>query len=200
MRIHPVLAALRKHRIATVLIALQIALACAVFCNACFLIAQRLHAMHIDSGLDEARLGVIAISGYDSERATDINARVLDALRHVSGVRDAGVVSAVPFGDTAIRAGAMLDESRQASAGVIDFYVGDRQASSAFGLRLVAGRMPSPDEYGVVGQFVPPNAPVLITRNRVSSDQKVWPTGSRPGQKCSASTRVISTGAFGGTN
>lgn len=179
MHIHPVLAALRRHRTASILIALQIALACAVFCNACFLIAQRVHAIRIDSGVDEARLGVITMSGYDSARAADLNARVLDALRHVPGVRGAGVTSAVPFGDTAIRAGAMLDESRQTSVGVVDFYVADREATNAFGLRLVAGRMPSPDEYGDTGEFVPANAPVLITRVLAA---QFWPGRNPVGQ------------------
>jgi putative ABC transport system permease protein len=179
MHLHPVLAALRKHRIASILIALQIALACAVFCNACFLIAQRVQAIRIDSGVDEARLGVITVSGYDNARAVDLNARILDAIRHVPGVHAAGVTSAVPFGDTAIRAGAMLDDNEQTSVGVIDFYVGDRQVPDAFGLRLVAGRMPSPDEYGAVGAFVPANAPVLITRVLAAH---FWPDRNPVGQ------------------
>ena len=51
MEIQPILAALRKHRLATLLIALEIALACAVLCNACFLIANRMDAMRVNSGV-----------------------------------------------------------------------------------------------------------------------------------------------------
>lgn len=52
MQIQPILAALRRHRLATLLIALEIALACAVLCNACFLIANRIALIHLDSGVD----------------------------------------------------------------------------------------------------------------------------------------------------
>lgn len=164
MQIHLILAALRKHRIATVLIALQIALACAVFCNACFLIAQRVKAMQLDSGVDEPSLGIVRVTGFDAKNAVDVNARVMGAIRGVAGVKDVGVVSAVPFGDSPIRAGTSLDEAQQQFGGVIDFYAGDPHAGSALGLRLVAGRMPSPDEYTAVNQFVPAHPPVLITR------------------------------------
>jgi putative ABC transport system permease protein len=164
MQVHLVLIALRKHRIATFLIALQISLACAVLCNACFLIVQRAHDMRINSGVNESDLGLIKLSGVNASRAVDLNARVIDSIRHVAGVKDAGVVSSVPFGDSAIRAGVFLDDARQSSVGVVDFYLGDTHATGALGMRLVAGRLPSADEYTPVAQFVPLNAPVLITR------------------------------------
>lgn len=164
MQIHLILAALKKHRIATVLIALQIALACAVFCNACFLIAQRMKTMQLDSGVSEASLGVIRVTGFDAKNAIDVNARVREAIRQVSGVKDVGVISAVPFGDSPIRAGASLDEAQQQFGGVIDFYAGDSHVGTSLGMHLVQGRMPSTDEYTAVNQFVPSHPPVLITR------------------------------------
>ncbi|MGH8115432.1 MAG: hypothetical protein ACREPS_10345, partial [Rhodanobacteraceae bacterium] len=75
MQIQPILTALRKHKLATVLIALEIALACAVLCNACFLIASRLSAMNINSGVDENSLGFIALQGFDPKDANDLDAR-----------------------------------------------------------------------------------------------------------------------------
>ncbi|MGH8212002.1 MAG: ABC transporter permease, partial [Rhodanobacteraceae bacterium] len=42
MTLHPILAALRRHKAGVVLIALQIALTLAIVCNAIFIIGQRI--------------------------------------------------------------------------------------------------------------------------------------------------------------
>ena len=176
MQVQPILAALRKHRIATVLIALEIALACAVLCNACFLIVQRVQAMHVVSGVDEAALGTIKLDGFTPEQAADLNARVLSALRGVAGVQAATVVSAVPFSEHAGRAGVFLDGDKAQFGGVVEFYLASPGTAEAFGLHLVAGRFPTQDEYAPVGNFVPKNPPVLITR---ALAEHFWP-GENP--------------------
>src|SRR3546814_16158562 len=81
MHIRPILSALSRHRASALLIALEIALACAVLCNACFLIIQRLDSMRIDSGVDEASLAVVRLDGYADQPANDLTARVLAGLR-----------------------------------------------------------------------------------------------------------------------
>lgn len=45
MQIQPILAALRRHRLAVFLIAMEIALACAILCNALFLVFNRIDMM-----------------------------------------------------------------------------------------------------------------------------------------------------------
>ncbi|MCC4595944.1 FtsX-like permease family protein [Xanthomonas campestris pv. phormiicola] len=180
MQIRIVLSALRKHRIATVLIALEISLACAVFCNACFLISQRLQAMRIDSGVDEAALGTVKLSGFDPQLASDLNARVVAALRGISAVKTVSVVNAVPFGEPGARAGVTLDQEQQHFGGVIDFYVGDASAIQAFGLRLLSGRLPASEEYTPVAQYVPSNPPVLITQKLA---EHLWPGQNPIGQR-----------------
>lgn len=164
MQIRYIVAALRKHPVATFLIALQISLATAVLCNASFLVVQRFQSMRIDTGVDEAALGAIKLSGFEPEQANDLNARVVDAVRGVAGVQAVSVVDMVPFGEATMRAGVALDAEQKRRGGVIDFYLGDANAPRAFGLRLVAGRLPFADEYAPVNQFVPSNAPMLITR------------------------------------
>ena len=94
LQIQPVLAALRKHRIATILIAIEIALACAVLCNACFLIMQRVQAIHVESGVDEDALGTIKLEGFDPHQANDLNARVIQGLRGLSGVQSVTAINA----------------------------------------------------------------------------------------------------------
>ena len=53
----PILATLRRHKITATLIVLEIALTCAIICNAVFLISQRLQRMDLPSGVAEHELG-----------------------------------------------------------------------------------------------------------------------------------------------
>lgn len=109
MQIYPILSALRFHRIATLLIALQIALACAVLCNACFMIITRVHMMHLESGVDESSLAVLSINGYEPDQSVDLNARMLAGLRSVPGIQSVSLINAVPFGVPVGTTGIFLD-------------------------------------------------------------------------------------------
>ena len=53
MSVRPILAALRRHKIAAFLIVLEIALAFAIVSNAVYLVMGRLQRMDIRSGIDE---------------------------------------------------------------------------------------------------------------------------------------------------
>ncbi|TAM58383.1 MAG: FtsX-like permease family protein [Rhodanobacter sp.] len=176
MQIQPVLAALGRHRLATVLIALEIALACAVLCNACFLIASRWQLTRINSGVDESSLAALKLTGYDDAKADDLNARVLSGLRMIPGMQSVSVINAVPFGEHAATAGITLDAAGQHFGAVVDFYVAGPGSFQALGLRLVAGRAPQADDYQPVHSFVPDDASVLVTR---ALAEHLWP-GSDP--------------------
>jgi putative ABC transport system permease protein len=176
MQIQPILAALHKHRLATVLISLEIALACAVLCNACFLIVHRIAQMHVISGVDEASLATVQLTGYDPAQAGDLNARVLAAMRAVSGVQSASLLGSIPFGAGQARAGISTDAAGQHVAGVVDFYLGGPGSFQALGLHLLAGRGPQADDYQPVASFVPQQASVQIPRVLA---EHLWP-GANP--------------------
>jgi len=171
MQIRPILSALRHHRLATVLIALEIALACAVLCNACFLIVTRVSTMEIHSGVDESALAQIKLD-CDDCNANDLNARVLSGLGKLPGVQSISVINAVPFGDHAGTAGITLDAAAQHSGGVVDFYVAGPGSFPALGLKLVAGALPRQDDYRPVDSFLPTDASVWVTRALVDH---LWP-------------------------
>src|SRR6185503_2637866 len=139
MQIRPILAALRKHRLATLLIALEIALACAVLCNACFMIANRLSAMRIDSGVDEAALATVQLTGYDASASADVDARARAALRAVPGVQSVTMLNSIPFGMRRGTAGIATDAAGQHFGGVIEFYVGAPGSFEALGAKVIAG-------------------------------------------------------------
>ncbi|GAB2557292.1 ABC transporter permease [Rhodanobacter koreensis] len=172
MQIKPILAALRRHRLASILIALEIALACAVLCNACFLIVSRVQQTQVDSGVDENALAALKLTGYDETRGVDLNARILSGLAKLPGVQSVSVINAVPFGDHAGTAGITTDPDGKRSGGVVDFYVGGPGSFKALGLQLVAGSEPQAGDYQPVKNFVPDNATVWVTR---ALAEHLWP-------------------------
>ncbi|MDE3210540.1 MAG: FtsX-like permease family protein [Pseudomonadota bacterium] len=177
MQIKPILAALRRHRLATLLIAMEIALACAVLCNACFLVARRWAMIHTNSGVDETSLAVLTINGFDPNQAGDVNARMVAGLQAIPGVQSATLINQVPFGPQAGAAGVSHDpNSFENLIGVVDFVLGGPGTFEALGLKLVAGRLPKPDDYQPATSFVPNDAQVLVTRALAAH---AWP-GENP--------------------
>jgi putative ABC transport system permease protein len=176
MQIQPVFAALRHHRLATILIALEIALACAVLCNACFLIASRLQITQVDSGVSESSLAAIKLTGYDPAKSADLNARVIAGLRTIPGMASVSVVNEVPFGEHAGTAGIALDAAGQKFGGVVEFYLGGPDSLKALGLQLIAGRAPQASDYQPLTDFLPQNANVLVSHTLA---EHLWP-GSDP--------------------
>ncbi|HWU76627.1 MAG TPA: FtsX-like permease family protein [Rhodanobacter sp.] len=172
MQIKPILAALRKHRLATLLIALEIALACAVLCNACFLIVSRVQQTRVHSGVDESVLAVLKLTGYDPANSVDLNARVLSGLAKIPGLQSAHVINAVPFGYHAGTAGISTDAEGKHRAGVVDFYLGDAGTFEALGLHLVAGSPPQAGDHQPIKGFLPGDANVWVTRTLA---EHLWP-------------------------
>jgi putative ABC transport system permease protein len=176
MQIRPILSALRKHRLATLLIALEIALACAVLCNACFMIANRMSAMHVESGVDENSLGTIQLNGYEPDQAVDLNARVLTGLRGIGGVQSVSLLNSIPFGERRGTAGLSLDAAGKHFGGVVEFYVGGPGSFQALGLKLTSGRSPVVDDFQPFSGLMPDTASVQVTR---ALAEHLWP-GQNP--------------------
>lgn len=172
MQIRPILCALSRHRLATLLIGLEIAFACAVLCNACFLIYNRMQLMHIHSGVDEASLAVVRLAGFEESQSVDLNARVLAGLRTIPGLQSVSVINAVPFGDRAGTAGITTEPTSKNANAVVDFYVGGPGSLQALGLRLIAGQTLQAEDYRPLNSFAPDDASVLITR---ALADHLWP-------------------------
>jgi putative ABC transport system permease protein len=158
------------------LIGLEIALACAVLCNACFLIANRLHGMNVQSGVDEASLASLKISGYEDSQSVDINARVTAGLRTIRGVQSISVLNSIPFGERRGSAGITTDVEGQHRGGVIEFYLGGPGGAEALGFHVIAGRALQAEDYQPFIGLFPSSAPVLMTRELA---EHLWP-GEEP--------------------
>src|SRR5690606_27781305 len=144
-----------RHRIASALIVLEIALACAVLCNAFFLVSNRVALTRIDSGVDENALGTIVLNGCDGCGNADLNARVLETLRAIPGVRAAGTVNTTPFGLRAGYAGTSLDREKEHWGGVLHFYMFDAAGIEALGLQPVQGKAFAADDFRPIATFMP---------------------------------------------
>ncbi|WP_201315514.1 FtsX-like permease family protein [Dyella sp. EPa41] len=173
----PILAALRRHRTATLLIALEIALACAVLCNACFLIASRIGLMQIESGVDESSLALIRLD-CDDCNSSDLNARVMAALRAVPGVQSVAAVNTLPFGERAGDNGVTID--REHYVAVPHFYLGGPGAAETLGLHLAEGQPFQPEDFRTGDVWVPADTPVWISRTLAD---KLWPGQSALGKE-----------------
>jgi len=180
MQFKPILAALRHHRLATLLIALEIALACAVLCNACFLIANRVALIHLHSGVDEASLATVQLNGYEDAKGVDLNARVLGALRGIPGMQSATLLNSIPFGARRGTIGITLDPEGKKFGGVVEFYTGGPGSLHALGVHVVSGRAPQDDDFHPFAQLIPEQASVQITR---SLARHLWPDADPLGKE-----------------
>ena len=97
MEIRPILASLRRHRIPATLIVLEIALACAVLCNAVFMIGQRIADIRWPNAIDEQGISMVTVNGTDPRLAASDIPRDLSALRGIAGVTAAAAATSMPL-------------------------------------------------------------------------------------------------------
>lgn len=172
MQIAPILAALKKHRMATFLIAMEIALACAVLCNALYLVTERVRLSHVQSGVDEDRLVAITLDGVTDDQAADLAPRLSQRLAQLPGVESVSVANATPFGPQAGEMGFRIDPNDPVFHLQGHFYLGDANFAKTLGLRLVSGRWFTLDDYAHVDGFLPKTSVVLVDADYAA---KLWP-------------------------
>jgi putative ABC transport system permease protein len=147
MHFFPILSTLRRHRTAAALIVLEIALTCAIVCNAIFLIRDRLARMDRPSGVAEDQIVRIQLTSIGTQdEAGALTAQDLPALRAIPGVKFAAATNMVPFGRSSWNTGVstMNDDVNSTSAGV---YMGTQDLIETFGVQIIAGRDFTPEEY-----------------------------------------------------
>ncbi|WP_114238692.1 ABC transporter permease [Dyella sp. C9] len=140
MEILPILSTLRRHKITAFLVIIEIALTCAIVCNAVFIINQRLDRMAMQSGIDEHRLLHIAVADIGASQDKKAHMQEdLAALRQVPGVTDVASVNQVPFGNSSWNSGIKLDPKQRISTLNATNYYGENIAQT-LGTQLIAGR------------------------------------------------------------
>lgn len=178
MEIRPILTALRRHKTAAALIVIEIALSCAIICNALFLINGRLERMDRVSGLDEQGIVRVQIAGIGrDDNAAALTKTDLAALRAIPGVKHASAVNQVTFGNSSWNSSVNLTQDQTHPTLNATVYLGDEQLLDTLGLSLVSGRRFTSDEFiewdALQGADSEGNIPaVIITRTMA---QKLFP-------------------------
>jgi len=186
---HPIVSALKHHKTTVVLVALEIALTCAIVTNALFLIGDRMAAMRMVTGVADNELVWVRTTGLDLGQDTKMGADTdadLAALRGVPGVESVAMANSLPLSRNFMSVSALRrpgDKKNEVNGGVVE-YAGTPGLLRTLGVKLSAGRDFLPQEYvpytpglivGPVSKAPPPTV-VIVTR---TTAEALWP-GENP--------------------
>jgi putative ABC transport system permease protein len=188
MELRPILSTLRRHKTTAWLLILEIALTCAIVCNAVFMINHRLQHMQMSTGIDEHALVQIQVA--EVAPLPDIYARAredLAVIRQVPGVQAATLVNQVPLGMSSSNSNIMLEPTQRQPTLNAGTYFGV-DLGPTMGLRLLAGRYLRPEEVldsDVVLKALADGdtkviAPVTVITQAMA--QRLWPGGEALGK------------------
>jgi putative ABC transport system permease protein len=182
MQILPILSTLRRHRTAATLIVVQVALTCAIICNAVFLISQRLQRMDRDTGIAEEEILRISLTGIGKDaNPSALTREDLGALAAIPGVRAAATVNHIPLGRSSWNSSINLEPHQMHQTIHAAMFFGTDDLVETLGVRIVAGRDFNPDEYVDFkeDQEAKPGT-AIVTR---SAADKLFPGKNPLGQK-----------------
>jgi putative ABC transport system permease protein len=147
MDILPIISTLRRHKLTSWLLILEIALTCAIVCNAVFLIGQRLQRMDMPSGVAEHELLQIQLA--DIVPPSNPYARAAEdmaLLRQLPGVQSVATSNQVPFGNSSSNANIRLDPAQQERTLNATTYFGENLVQT-LGTQLISGRDLQADDF-----------------------------------------------------
>jgi putative ABC transport system permease protein len=185
---HPIVSALKHHKTTVVLVALEIALTCAIVTNALFLIGDRLAAMRMVTGVADNALVWARTTGLDLGQDTKMGADTdadLAALRSMPGVESVARANSLPLSHNYMSVGAWRrpGDKKNEVDNVVE-YAGTPGVLHTLGIKLSAGRDFLPQEYVpytpglVIGpdSKAPPPTVVIVTHTLAG---QLWP-GENP--------------------
>jgi len=148
MEIRPILSTLARHKTAAALIVLEIALSCAIICNALFIVSQRMETLNLASGMDDDRLIEIGLSGIGQQTDADArSAEDLATLRAIPGVERVAITNQLPFQNGSWNTSLSLTPEQEVPTLNATQYMVSEGTLATMGLKLVAGRDFTTDEY-----------------------------------------------------
>ncbi|QCU72735.1 FtsX-like permease family protein [Luteimonas yindakuii] len=154
MELRPILSTLSRHKTAAALIVFEIALSCAIVCNALFLIAGRLERIDRPTGADEQHVVTVQARGLArDENANALTQTDLAALRAIPGVANATISVQMPFGNSNWNSSVRMTAEQRGETMSVSNYIADEHLIDTLGLKLVAGRNFTRDEVGDFGRM-----------------------------------------------
>ena len=184
MEIRPILSTLRRHKTAAALIVLEIALSCAIICNAVYLITQRLERMQRPTGMADTELVRINIAGIgEDENAAALSRQDVASLRGLPGVKAATAINHVPFDNSSWNSSVFLQPDQTMPSLGSSVYLGEDLVDT-LGLRIVEGRDFTPDEYVDWEALNETNSKVVVPSAILTRDvaRKLFPGESAVGK------------------
>ena len=182
MTLHPLLAALRRHKAGVVLIALQIALTLAIVCNAIFIIGSRIERIQRPSGLNESDLFMVSqqfvgAPNGDDQATTDKLDSLLQAdvatLRNLPDVQSVTPINSLPLANSTWSGGASTKPDEKNEPAHVAYYFGGKDLLKTLGVHLASGRDFTDVEYGNRA-FRAPNKPAVAIISQALAD-KLYP-------------------------
>ncbi|MGH8233914.1 MAG: ABC transporter permease, partial [Rhodanobacteraceae bacterium] len=189
MTLHPLIAALRKHKAGVVLIALQIALTLAIVCNAIFIIGQRIDRIQRPTGMNEKNLFMVtqewvgAPTGDDAGSIDKLDAMQQEdvaTLRNLPDVQSAIAINTLPLTNSTWSGGVYLKPTQQHSTAQAAYYFGGAQMIHTLGLKLIAGRDFTDADVHHMGMRDHNEPPVVIVTKALAD--KLFPHGDSVGK------------------
>jgi putative ABC transport system permease protein len=182
LQITPVLAALKRHKIGTLLIGLQIALTLAIVCNALFIIHQRVTRLARPTGVAEENLLTVR-NEWTNARVADLGALIhtdMETLRQLPGVQDVAVSYGYPLRGGGWESNLSIKPEDPSQAIVAARFFGDEHALPVLGARLIAGRNFRADEVRMVDSHDISSPSVAIITKALA--RRLYPDGSALGK------------------
>ena len=186
MNIRPMISALRRHKTASLLIVLEIALSCAIICNALFMVVERLDRLNQPVGVAQDQLLQIQLAGTgDQDNAAAMTREDLATLRAISGVEGATLTNQVPFSGSAWDTSLALSPDQEHHTLMAAMYLGSEGFLDVMGLNLIAGRDFAADEYQDFAAVMSAtdtsklHSPILISREAAD---RLFPDGTALGK------------------
>ena len=162
MEIRPILSTLSRHKAAAALIVLEVALSCAIICNAVFLISTRVDRMQRPTGMADSEIVRINVAGIgDDENADALVKQDVASLRAIPGVLSASSLNHVPFDNSSWNSSISLKPEQEMPNMNTGVYLGANLIDT-LGLKLVEGRDFTADEYVNWGELSETNGKLTI--------------------------------------
>ena len=184
MDIRPILSTLARHKTAAALIVLEVALSCAIICNAVFLITQRLERIDRPTGMANEEIVRISMGNLgDNPEADALVKQDVASLRALPGVKAAGSINHVPFDNSSWNSSIQLAPEQERPSAQANIYLGDAVVET-LGLKLAEGRDFNQDEYSNWTEMNKQNARVNLPAVILSRDlaEKLFPGESAIGK------------------
>jgi putative ABC transport system permease protein len=181
MQIRHILAALPRHKLVCLLVAMEIAVAFAILCNAVFVIHGRVQQMQIATGIAEDQLVYVHNDGVGDAANAPLVERNLLALRGLGGVKSAVAMFPLPLENMSINFRPWLSPDMKIRGPAVGMFVGTPGYLDTLGVKIVQGRDFNDAEYGGLDATMKTLSPAVIVTRALAD--RLWPGQNPLGQK-----------------